>query len=188
MYKAVILRSNFENPAPTSKEIQDYFKKAGKLLYGNDKRKSKNTPFEGTIHLVMHAFSEFKEIITGKKFDFSESHNLYVFDDQINQMHFHLIYAQQAQNYFLLDDAIITEMHKISWNVGHLKRFKQDLQHNEDFNNFMIEKGIGNAKLYKSFPKFLKATDTYISQIDITIKEYESRAIELFKSGWNDSP
>jgi hypothetical protein len=52
----------------------------------------------------------------------------------------------------------------------------------------MIEKDIGNTKLYKSFPKFSRATDTYIGQIDITIKEFESRALSLFKSGWNDSP
>ena len=70
MYKAVIMRSSYENPAPTSKEIQDYFRKSGKLLYGNDKRKSKNTPFEGTIHLVMHAFNEFEELIIGKKTDY----------------------------------------------------------------------------------------------------------------------
>lgn len=188
MYKAVIMRSSFENPAPTSKEIQGYFNKSGKLLYGNDKRKSKNTPFEGTIHLVMHAFNEFEEVITGKKREFGDTPNLYVFDDQINQLHFHLIYAQQAQNYFLLDDAIITEMYKLSWNVGHLKRYKRDLQGNENFNQFMIEKNIGNTKLYKSFPKFSKATDIYISQIDITIEEFESRALSLFKSGWNDSP
>ena len=100
MYKAVIMRSNYENPAPTSKEIQDYFRKSGKLLYGNDKRKSKNTPFEGTIHLVMHAFNEFEEVVIGKKTDYSQTNTLYIFDDQINQMHFHLIYAQQAQNYF----------------------------------------------------------------------------------------
>lgn len=188
MHKAVIMRSSYENPAPTSKEIQDYFNKSGKLLYGNDKRKSKNTPFEGSIHLVMHAFNEFEEVITGKKKGFGETHTLYIFDDQINQLHFHLIYAQHAQNYFVLDDSIITEMYKLSWNVGHLKRYKKDLQNSENFNQFMIEKDIGNAKLYKSFPKFLKATDTYIIQIDITIKDYESRAIELFKSGWNDSP
>jgi hypothetical protein len=188
MYKAVIMRSSFENPAPTSKEIQGYFNKSGKLLYGNDKRKSKNTPFEGTIHLVMHAFNEFEDLIIGKKREFGDAHNLYIFDDQINQLHFHLIYAQQAQNYFLLDDAIITEMYKLSWNVGHLKRYKRDLQDNENFNQFMIEKDIGNAKLYKSFPKFSKATDIYISQIDITIEEFETRALSLFKSGWNDSP
>ncbi len=188
MYKAVIMRSNYENPAPTSKEIQAYFRKSGKLLYGNDKRKSKNTPFEGTIHLVMHAFNEFEEVVNGKKTDYSQTNSLYIFDDQINQMHFHLIFAQQAQNYFVLDDAIITEMYKLSWNVGHLKRFKKDLQHSEDFNKFMIEKDIGNAKLYKAFPKFSKATDMYISQIDIAINEYESRAVSLFKSSWNDSP
>lgn len=188
MYKAVILRSNFENPAPTSKEIQDYFKKSGKLLYGNDKRKSKNTPFEGTIHLVKHAFNEFQEVITGKKYDYGETHNLYVFDDQINQMHFHLIYAQQAQNYFVLDDAIIAEMYKLSWNVSHLKRYKIGLQGSVNFTNFMIEKDIGSAKLYKSFPKYSKAIDAYISQIDLTINEFESRAVSLFKSGWNDSP
>jgi hypothetical protein len=188
MYKAVIIRSNYEEPAPTYKEIQAYFRKSGKLLYGNDKRKSKNTPFEGTIHSVMHAFNEFEETITGKRNDHSERYTLYIFDDQINEIHFQLKYAQKAQNYFLLDDAIITEMHKLSWNVSHLKRYKERLQNSEGFTKFMIEKDIGNAKLYKSFPKFSKATDAYISQIDITIKEFESRALSLFKSGWNDSP
>ena len=69
-----------------------------------------------------------------------------------------------------------------------LLAIQKDLQNSENFNQFMIEKDIGNAKLYKSFPKFSKAADTYISQIDITIKEFESRAVSLFKSGWNDSP
>jgi ribosome recycling factor len=43
---------------------------------------------------------------------------------------------------------------------------------------------IGTAKLHKSFQKFIKATDDYITKIDAAMKEIEDEAVLLFKSGW----
>ncbi len=184
MYKAAILKSDFKNPAPTAKEIQDYLKKAGKLVYGNDKRKSKNTPFTDSIHSVMYAFDAFHNLITGEERQYHSSYTLYVFDANVNEMYFFLKYAERVVTHFLLTDAIIDDMHHCNWSYGHLTRYKNDLKNNAGFSNFMIEKGIGNANLYKAASKFSAATNAYITKIDDAIRDLEESAIALFKSGW----
>lgn len=184
MYKAVIINSDDQHPLPTAKEIKNYLNKTGKLLYGNDKRKSVNTPFQNTIHLVMNAFNEFEEAITGRKRDFFTPSELYVFDDKVNEMHFFLKYAGQIQCHFNLDDAIIDKMHHCTWSHGHLKRHKQSVEQNANSSKFYIEKSIGNTKFHKAFPKFTKASNDYIAKIDDAMKIIEADAISLYKTGW----
>jgi hypothetical protein len=184
MHKAVILKTDFASEAPTAKEIEAYLRKSAKLLYGNDKRKSVNTPYKNNIHLVHHAFNDFKEVITGKKHEFQTSHTLYVFDDQINDSFFFLKYSGMNTCHFKLNDAIISEMSHTSWSHGHLIRYKRELEHAANFNQFMIEKNIVSKKFQKYPPKFSKATDEYIEKIDVEIKALEAKAIALFKSGW----
>jgi hypothetical protein len=184
MHKAVIINSDYQNPAPTAKEIQAYLHKSSKLLYGNDKRKSINTPYKENIHLVMHSFYQFEEALTGRTRDFGTTRTLYIFDDKVNETHFFLKYVGQIQTHFKLNDPIITEMNKCSWDYGHLYRYKQSLEHDFRFIDFLKEKNIGNAKLHKAFPKFTTATNEYINKIDIAMKEIEDKAVALFKSGW----
>ena len=184
MHKAVIINSDFENKAPSAKEIQTYLNKTGKLLYGNDKRKSANTPYTDTIHLVMSSFSEFEEALTGKVKGYGTTQTLYVFDDKVNETHFFLKYVEQIQCHFKLDASIIDSMWKAKWNSGHLKNLKKSLEKNADFGDFMIKKNIGSAKLHKSLPKFAKATNDYIAKIDSEITAIEENAVSLFTSGW----
>ncbi len=184
MHKAVIINSNYQNPAPSAKEIQASLNKSGKLLYGNDKRKSINTPYKDTIHLVMHSFNQFEEVITGSARNYQTTRTLYIFDDKANESFFFLKYVNQIQTHFKLDDLIINDMYKCSWDYDHLKRFKNSLEQETKFIDFMKEKNIGNTKLHKAFPKFATATTDYIKKIDVAMKEIENKAVALFKSGW----
>ena len=184
MHKAVIINSDYQNHAPTAKEMQAYLNKTGKLLYGNDKRKSANTPYQQTIHLVTSAFGSFEEVITGAKRDYQTVRNLYVLDDKVNEMHFFLKYAGNVQCHFKLNDQIIDEMHHCSWSLGHLKRHKQSVENDASSRHFFIEKNIGNKKLHNAFPAFVKATESYVLKIDNAIQEIEDKATALFTSGW----
>ena len=184
MYKAVIMNADNQHPLPTAKEIQAYLRKTSKLLYGNDKRKSINTPYPDIIHLVMYSFSTFQEAITKNERDYQDRKELYIFDDKVNVMQFFLKYGGSIDCHFSLDDAIIHSMNHCSWSFGHLERYKKSVVQNAESSQFFIDKQIGNAKLHKSFPKFIKATDDYIKKIDAAMKEIEDEAVLLFKSGW----
>ena len=184
MYKAVIMNADNQHPLPTAKEIKTYLRNTSKLLYGNDKRKSINTPYPDIIHLVMNSFPKFEEAITRNKRDYTNTQELYVFDDKVNVTHFFLKYGGTIDCHFSLDDTIIHAMHHCNWSFGHLERHKKSVVQNAESSQFFIDKEIGNAKLHKSFPKFIKATDDYIKKIDAAMKEIEDEAVLLFKSGW----
>ena len=184
MHKALIINSDFENPAPTAKEMQLFLNKSGKLIYSEDKRRSKNTPYQKTIDLVLYAFRDFEETITGNERAYCLHRNLYIFDGDVNEMLFYLKFSGMVQCHFVLNDSIIEDMHKASWDYGHLNRFKESLEGDVHFNQFMIEKNIGDNSLYEAFYKFSKATDEYILEVNNSIKKVEEKAIALFKSGW----
>jgi hypothetical protein len=184
MHKALIVNSDFNNPAPTAKEMQSFLNKSGKLIYSEDKRKSKNTPYQKNIHLVVGAFRDLEEAITGNEREYCVHRNLYIFDGEVNEMLFYLKFSGMVQCHFILNDSIIEDMNKASWDYGHLNRFKKSLEDNVHFNKFMVERNIGDSSLYDALHKFSKATDDYILEVNNSIKQVEEKAIALFKSGW----
>jgi len=184
MYHATLLRCDFiEHSAPTAKEIQDYFKKSTRLLYGNDKRKSKSTPIPDKIHLVAPAFDTFKVALTGEDY---LSTMLYVFDDQANSTMLLLKYSNQVVCHFKLDAQIADEMSSLNWSYGHLQRFKRGLQNDIGSIDFLAQKNIGTKVFHtKSVPPFVKATKAFIADVDKEMAALESSAKRLFKSGWD---
>jgi hypothetical protein len=183
MYKAAFLSSDFDNPALTAKELKAYLRGSAKLLIGNDQRKSKNTPYPDKIHLVGHSFSTFRHLF--KTNDRFQSSTLYVFDDRINSTHFFLKYTSRAVCHFDLDEQVIDQMNKISWDYGHLTRYRQSLQSDLDSLDFFITKQIGDSKFHKTFPAHVTSSQKFILKIDNEIEKLETKAKLLFKSGWS---
>ena len=183
MYKAAFLTYDFNKPAPMAKELKAYLRGSAKLLYGNDQRKSKNTPYTDKIHLIGHSFSTFKHLFTPEN-SYQQS-MLYVFDDRINSTHFFLKYTLQALCHFDLDEQVIDEMHKTSWDYGHLTRYQQSVQKDLDFLDFFITNQIGDNKFHKTFPAHVKSSQKFILKIDNEIEKLETKAKLLFKSGWS---
>jgi hypothetical protein len=183
-YRAALLRyDHIDNPAPTAKEIQNYFKKSTRLLYGNDKRKSKSTPIPDKIHLVSRSFDTFKVALTGADYI---STMLYVFDDQANSSMLGLKYANQVVCHFKLDDLITDEMWNISWGYGHLLRYKRGLQSEIDSTEFLAEKNVGSKTFHaKAVPLFVNATQAFILKVGQEMAALESEAKRLFYSGWD---
>ena len=183
MYRAAFLSGDYSNPVPTAKELKAYFGSSAKLLYGNDQRKSKNTPFTDKLHLIGHSFSTFQHLIKpDKRFQPSE---LYIFDDRINSTHFFIKYASYALCHFDLDEQIIDEMHKTSWDYGHLTRYQKSLQSDLSSLQFFITKQIGDNKFHNTFPAYITSSNKFILKIENEIKKLESKANLLFKSGWS---
>jgi hypothetical protein len=178
MYKAVMLSEVF----PTAQELKDYLGNSSKLLYGNDKRKSKNTPFADRLHLVSHCYNTFSECIT--KSDEDAHTMLYIFDDKINDIHFLLKYTPQITARFLLDESIIDDMHKITWHYDSLKRYAGSITHDADKLDFFITNKIGDDKFHKTIPSYKKAVDKFKSQIEKEMSKLEKKAHSLFQSGW----
>jgi hypothetical protein len=182
MYKAVFLTYNLMQGAPTANEIKTYLGKSAKLLYGNDQRKSKNTPYPDKLHLIESAFHQFRDIFSsGKTFIHRE---LYIFDEQINETHFFIKYAPQVLAHFEFDDKTIDEMKKIAWNHNHLVSYFRSLDNNVGSLDFFIQKNIGDPNFHKLFPSFVKKFDTVKSHTAKEIKKLEKKADLLFRGGW----
>jgi hypothetical protein len=183
-YRAALLRYDYiDLPAPTAKEIQDYFKKSTRLLYGNDKRKSKSTPIPDKIHTVGRCFETFKVALTGEDYI---STMLYVFDDKANSSMLGLKYANQVVCHFKLDEQVADEMWNIDWSYGHLLRYKRGLQSEIDSTKFFAEKNVGSKAFHqKSVPLFITATQAFIAQVEQEMSALEAKAKRLFSSGWD---
>lgn len=184
MYRAVILRNDYsEGPAPSAKEMQDYVKKSTRLLYADDKRKSKSTPMRDKIHLVDYALSTFRNLLDGERF---ESTALYVFDERVNSTHFLMKYSAIHVCSFKLDEQILDHMWNVAWNYGHLCRFKKSCEGDIGQTEFFAEKNVGSKRFHaKAVPPFIKRTKEFIGEIDKEIAALEDEAISLFKSGWD---
>ena len=182
MYKAVFLANDFQAQAPTAKELKEFLAGSGKLLFGNDQRKSKNTPFADRLHLVTNCLHSFSHLFN------SDSHHvtstLYIFDDKINETHFLLKYSSQVITHFLLDEHVIDDMHHITWSHSSLKTHLNSVRHDMDKLDFFVKKGIGDVKFHKSFPAYIKATNTFLTGIENEMKKLENNALHLLQSHW----
>ena len=182
MYKAAFLTYNMTQVAPTAKEIKTYLGKSAKLLYGNDQRKSKNTPYPDKLHLIESAFFHFRDILNNKNGYFRSE--LYIFDEKINESHFLLKYASQAIVHFKFDDKTIDEMYTLSWNHMHLVSYFKSIDNDIASLKFFTDKNIGDANFHKLFPSFVKKFDTIKSHTQKEIDKLEKKANLLFRSGW----
>ena len=184
MYRAVILRYGFgEAQAPSAKEMQDFLKKSSRLLYAEDKRKSKSTPLPDKIHLVDSAFSTFRNLLGGERIGLTA---LYVFDDRVNSSHFLLKYSPIHLCSFRLDEQVLDHMSNVAWNYEHLCRFKKSCEGDINQTEFFADKNVGSKRFHaKAVPPFIKRTRAFIGEIDKEIAALEREAISLFKSGWD---
>ena len=80
---------------------------------------------------------------------------------------------------------IIDEMHKTSWDYGHLTRYRQSIQNDLGVLDFFITKQIGDNKFHKTFPAHVTSLQKFILKIDNEIEKLETKAKLLFKSGWS---
>ena len=184
MYKAAIFLTDFNSSAPTAKELKNYFQNSTTLLYGNEKRKNKAFPLCDQMHLVEHAYEAFKLKIFDEKLTSHFSSSIYVFDNRINSSHLLLKYGNFKMIRFKLDFSIIDEMYQSSWGYGHLYRYKKSLEGEVQYQDFLIDKKIGDSSLYKSFPKFKKSVIDYTEKVDKAMAKIEKKAVALFKSEW----
>ena len=184
MYKAIITLTDISQPEPTAKELKEYLKGAGKLLYGNDKRKSNSFELNEKIHLVMYSYDTFEVSITKKERQWGANKTLYVFDDKVNSTHLFLKYGGIISHHFSLDNKIIDEMHKCAWSHGHLTRYQKGLYSELNDFDFLIQKNIGTKKLQLKRNKLANCIDDINSQIIHSINLIEDRAKSLFTSGW----
>jgi hypothetical protein len=61
--KCAILEYDYQNPAPSYKDIDINCDKDGKVLYGGGKRKSKTTPYIDKLSTVTYAFECFSKLL-----------------------------------------------------------------------------------------------------------------------------
>ena len=183
MYKAAFLTYNMMQDAPSAKEIKTYLGKSAKLLYGNDQRKSKNTPYPDKLHTIEHAFSHFESIFTDQKKPYVPT-ELYIFDEKINSTYFFLKYASQVIVHFKFDEKTIDEMHTLSWNHMHLVSYFNSIDQNIGSLKFFTDKNIGDPKFHKAFPSFAKKFDIIKLRTAKEIDKLEKKADLLFRSGW----
>ena len=182
MYKAAFLIIDFLQPEPTAKEIKSYLHNSSKLLYGNDQRKSKNTPYVDKLEIIENCFSKFKHIFSSQQ----HTHQmLYIFDSEINETHFFLKYAPQVLAHFELDEKIIDEIIKITKDYGQLNSYIYRLQKELQSLDGFVEKNIGSYSFHKSFPAYVNASEKFIMQIDKDVKRLEKKASQIFQSGWS---
>ena len=184
MYRAVILRYGHGiGPAPSAKEMQDYVKTSTRLLYADDKRKSKSTPLRDKIHLVGSAYSEFRKLLDGESF---RPIALYVFDDRVNSTHFLLKYSPTHVCRFKLDEQVVDHMNSAASDYSELSTFKARCEWDISQAEYFVKKNVGSTRFYgKIVPPFIKRTRAFIGEIDKEIAALEREAISLFKSGWD---
>jgi hypothetical protein len=182
--KCAIIKYDWNNPAPSYKDIDFNFGKNGKVLYGGGKRKSKNTPYLDKLHTVHYAFQHFVEILFPDiKNDFRNSFELYLFDKDAHETMLYLKYPQTV-THFVIDDSLIDDLHHLDWSYEHLFRYMQNLEETVNLLKFFNEKDIGDAKFHKSFPAYIKANDKLQDAVVSASQRISDNASLIFKSGW----
>jgi hypothetical protein len=180
-YKAALLSFDVNFDYPTSKELKLFLGKSAKLLYGNDKRITKNTPYRDKLHFVTNAFRTFQHLFFP---DSLRLFKLYIFNDKIYSSHFLLKYSPIVITLFELDDTIVEDLHKVEWDYGHLTRHKKQVRIGIDGLDFFIERGVGSKGFHDAFPSHTASTNEFIQLIDNELKQLEHKAYSIFNSGW----
>jgi hypothetical protein len=179
--KCAIFENTSNKDKPTYKEIDEYLGKGSKVIYGGGKRKNKNIPYADKLYLIENAFSNFEKVLVNNH---SYTRELYLFESEANATALTLKFADNLTTHFVVDDILIDELSHLTWTHGHLVRFKREIESTIKSLDFFVEKDIGDAKFYKSFPAYTKANDKLVIEITNAIKRIEDNATLILKSGW----
>lgn len=182
--KCAFLIDSDELKKPSYKELDDYLGKGSKVLYGGGKRKNKNLPHLDKLHLIAHAYDTFQQLLfknNNNRYSFPE---LYIFENDANATALLLKYPHNVIANFIVDASLIDELHHLSWSHYHLTSYTKTLKSNISSLTFFEEKEIGDNKLYKKFPTFIKNTEAFIIDIDANTDRIVDMAGLILKSGW----
>jgi hypothetical protein len=182
--KCAFIKTDWNNPAPNYKDIDLNFGKSGRVLYGGDKRKSKNTPYLDKLHTISHGFQGFVKILfPNTKNDFRDQFELYLFDKDAHETMLYLKYPQTI-THFIVDDNLIDYIHHLNWSYQHLVRYMRDLEGTTNSLNFFNEKSISDSKFERAFPAYVKANDKLKEAVISASQRIAEQAELIFKSGW----
>jgi hypothetical protein len=183
-HRAAILSYSYSKQAPTAKELAAFLGKSSKLLYGNDKRVTKNTPYTDKIHLIDVSFREFRHLFTAS--ESIQNYKLYIFDHRIRSSHFLLRYGQDCFAQFELDNSIIDEMYHLQWAYSHLKSHRKSLITLRNSLDFYTENNVGDKSFQEKFDLHRNAIDSLVDDTNKALKVCESRSFDLFQSRWSN--
>jgi hypothetical protein len=181
--KCAILEYDYQNPAPSYKDIDINCDKDGKVLYGGGKRKSKTTPYIDKLSTVTYAFDCFSELLFPNLKTHQHHYELYLFGKSADATMLYLKYPQTI-THFIIDDDLINSLHHLDWSYDHLSRYIKTLSSTTNSLNFFSEKEIGDTKFQKSFPAFLKASSKLEDEIISASQRITDMAGLILKSGW----
>jgi len=182
--KCAILKYDYENPAPSYKDLDINLSKSGKVLYGGGKRKSKSIPYLDKLYTIEKAFNSFSELLFPvSKDSYINYFELYLFDKDAHETMLYLKYPQTI-THFIIDDGLIEVLHQLEWSYQHLFRYMSDLEGAANSLNFFLEKDIGDKKLYSSFPAYIKANDKLQEAVVNASQRIVDNAGLILKSGW----
>jgi hypothetical protein len=182
--KCAFLKYDWNTPAPNYKDIDLNFGKGGKVLYGGDKRKSKNTPYIDKLHTINYGFQHFVEILfPATKNSNHNNYELYLFDKDAHETMLYLKYPQTI-THFVVDDILIDDIHHLDWSYQHLIGYMRSLEGITNSLNFFIEKNISDSEFQKAFPAYIKANDKLKDAVVSASERLAEHAGLIFKSGW----
>jgi hypothetical protein len=182
--KCAILEYDYQNPAPSYKDIDINFGKGGRVLLGGGKRKSKNVPYLDKVDSLLSSFECFSKLLfpqLGEGYNYFE---LYFFGNDAHETMLYLKYPKQVITHFIIDEDLIDNLQHYKWSFQHLERFVRELESTEKSFNFYQEKEIGDAKLYKAFPAYSKAKAKLVEEVISTSQRLTDMAGLILKSGW----
>ena len=182
--KCAIIKYDYNNPAPTYKEIDINLDKGGKVLFGGGKRKSKTTPYLDKVESLSRSFKTFSYLL----FPHLEKHHhyfeFYFFDTEAHETMLYLKYPNQVITHFIIDGDLIDNLQHLSWSYNHLDRYTQQLASVAGSLSFFKDKEIGDAKFQKAFSPYLKASNKLEDEIISASQRISDMAGLIFKSGW----
>ena len=182
--KCAFIKYDWNIPAPNYKDIDLNFGKSGRVLYGGDKRKSKNTPYLDKLHTIRHGFQNFVKILFPHTKNDNYSHfELYLFDKDAHETMLYLKYPQTI-THFIIDENLIDHIHHLNWSYHHLVRYMRDLEGTTNSLNFFNEKSISDSKFERAFPAYVKANAKLKDAVTSASQRIAEQAELIFKSGW----
>jgi len=182
-FKCAIFKS-VDFKMPTFSEIDASQPKNAKVIYGGGKRRTKKIPFLNELHLVTGPFYELRNHIAPNIDFHMESTELFIFQDEVNELFLKIRYTNEIVAMFELDSKIIDEMHHYSWSLNRIEELIRSIKYDNKTSDFFIEKNIGDKFLHKSFDSYVKNNNKTIADLEKSKQKIIKNAVALFNSGW----
>ena len=182
--KCAIIEYDYNNPAPTYKEIDINFGKGGKVLYGRGRRKGKNTPYLDKVDSLSRSFKCFSYLLFPQLEKHHHYFEIYFFDKDARETMLYLKYPNQVVTHFIIDADLIDNLQHLSWSFDHLDRYAKQLANVAGSLSFFKDKEIGDTKFEKSFLPYLKASNKLENEVISASQRISDMAGLIFKSGW----